>query len=128
MFFKKKYIVILLVKEQSTYNVLLKKKILPTSNFIRYNKKTYPINIDYPTYSKGLSLYYFIDIHKEKQLSFGKSKNSTITPDVLDMIISQNIISQLTENLGSGFTLTLYNILIGLIIGSLIGFIVGGFY
>lgn len=124
---RKKYIAIFLLKEQNTYTVIKHKKFKPTITEIKVSKdKTKTINVSIPIYSKGLKLYYFIDIDKG-QLFFDKKKD-IISNEILDLIISKSIIRQLTMNLSdTAFKMNLMYIFIGLIIGGLIGWIAGGF-
>lgn len=129
---KKKYIVIFLIKEQKVYTQIKKKRFNPSKTEIRFNKdKTYPINISNYTFSKGLKLYFFIDtsIADNCQLSFVKNgKKSLITPEIIDLLISEKIIHQLTSNLtDTAIKMNLMMIIIGAIIGGLIGWIAGGF-
>lgn len=126
MFKKKKYIAVFLIKEQQSYSVIFKAKFNPINKVLSYKKRSYPIKIDFPTYIIGLKLYYFIEVDKG-QIIFNNSKDPLIDPKLLDMLISQEIITQLTDNLsGNAFKMSVYNVLIGVIIGALGGYIAGG--
>lgn len=126
-FNKKKYIVVFLTQEQSTYSVLKIKKFNPSIDTVKYLKNTYPINVSIPTYTRLLKLYYFIDI-KEGQISFNKNNNkSLISPEIIDLIVSRKIIHQLTSNLtDTAIKMNLMMIIIGATIGGLLGWIIGG--
>jgi len=127
---KKKYIAVFLIKEKDSYTELSRKKFNPTITEIKYQNKTFIIDISNYTCSKGLKQYYFLDIEKtnNSQLLFDNSKNeSGITPEIIDMVISRKIIHQLTSNLtDSAFKLNLMMIFIGLCMGGLLGYIIGG--
>lgn len=123
---RKKYIAVFLIKEQLTYTILSVKRFIPSESTVRFKDKTFVITINKPTYSKGMKLFYFVDI-EVGQLNFDNTKKSNINPKAIDMILSQKIITELTNNLSGSFKMNLYNIIIGLLIGALGGFIVGGY-
>jgi len=123
----KKYIVVFLIKEQNTYNMIHRKKFKPSDKVVRFRKQSIPISSSLPTYSIGLKLFFFIDITSNTQLFFKSSKNNTINAKVIDMILQESIITQLTSNLTSTskFTMNLIYIVLYIIFGVLIGFIIG---
>jgi len=127
---RKKYIIIFMIKEQNLYTEIKRKRFNPINTEINFKDKTYSIDVSKYSYSKGLKLFFFIDIRKsvECQLYFNDTKNkSKITPEILDMIISKKIIHQLTYNLtDKAIKLNLMMIIIGACIGGLIGYIIGG--
>ena len=127
MFWKKKYIAVIVVSEQKTYNILRLKKFKTTDNTIRVSPKaSHTVDVSKPTYQKGLKLFYFVDIHKG-HLTFEKSK-VPINPKMIDMIVKQSIVKQLTARLSERMLGSqLLNIIIGLAIGGLLGFIIGGY-
>lgn len=115
---KKKYIAVFVVKQQDVRVVLRKKRFKPTSEMIRFRKRTFPIDVAYPTYAKGLKLYYFVDI-KDGQVLLNETTNeSIINPEILDIILSRKIVTQLTSNLAGNETkMKLVDIFLGLIMG-----------
>lgn len=61
------------------------------------------------------------------QLFFEGSTRSIISPKIIDMIMSQKIVSELTSNLGGNkFLLNFMTLIFGGIMGALIGYIVAG--
>ena len=123
---KKKYIAVFLVKEQGTYSVLKLRRFKPNNKVLQFTKgNSHSLDISFPTYLKGLKLYYFIDI-KKGQLRFKDSKDK-VNPELLDMVLKQSIVRQLTATLTSNLTGQILNIIIGLCIGLPIGIIAGGY-
>lgn len=125
---KKKYVAVFLVSEQGTFSILKFRRFNPSKDAIQYTKGvSHLIDVSKPTYAKGLKLYYFVDI-KKGQLGFDSKKNSAINPEVIDMILKQNIVKQLTTSLSERFLGSqIVNIVIGLVMGILIGIIAGGY-
>jgi len=136
---KQKYYVIFCKKEHGIFKRLRKKRINAITEKARYKKRTYLLNVVYPTYSKGLKIFYFIDTTKgqlvaenveikNRQVLFkGNSKNILINPKTLDKLMSQNIISQLTSNLSDTLMKTsIITLIIGIAIGGPIGYIIAG--
>lgn len=127
MFKKKKYIAVIVVSEQNTYSILRMRRFRVSDVAIRVApKKTHLVDVSKPTYSRGLKLYYFVDIAKG-HLIFDKTKNK-INPEIVDMFLKQSIVKQLTARLSERMYVSqILNIVIGLVIGALTGFIVAGF-
>jgi len=127
---RKKYIVVFLIKEQNSYSEVSRKLVKSTTTKIKFGKKdTIPIDISKPSYSKGLKLFYFIDLSNNLQLHFIKDKNNRINSEAMDMIFQQEIIRQLTSSLGEPSFLAgkLFNMIVGGIIGLLIGFVIASY-
>lgn len=94
MFNKKKYKIILIRKEYQTINAI---KSITTNNInptLKYLEKTYPINIQYPTFCDGTQKVYMIDFEKGSQLKF-EEVEALINPSELDTMISNNFIKEL---------------------------------
>ena len=125
---KNKYKAIFLIKREGSFAITGKKRFRPSKTNIRFRKGSYPIDVSIPTYIKGLKMFYFIEVDKT-QLFFSKNKNeSMISPKIIDMIMSQKIVSQLTSNLGgSALKMSILTLIFGGIMGALIGFIVAGY-
>lgn len=126
---KKKYIAVFLIKDQNSYSIEKKKRFNPSNKEITFRNKTYIINPSISTFSKGLKKFFLIDINiTSGHLLFRKGKESVITPEIIDMIISKKIIHQLTSNLtDTAIKMNIMMIIIGAVIGGLIGWIAGGF-
>ncbi|TET57863.1 MAG: hypothetical protein E3J52_09605, partial [Promethearchaeota archaeon] len=131
---KIKYYSIFVKNEHGIFKRLSRKRITPITEKVRYKQHTYFLNVSFPTYCRGLKVFYFIDVSqgqliaekteiKNAQVHFkGNNKKALIDPKTLDILISKNIISQLTSNLSDNFFRTsLISVLIGAIIGGPIG-------
>jgi len=71
-------------------------------------------------------MFYFIEVDKT-QLFFENNKSSIISPKVIDMIMSQKIVSELTQNLsGNKVVMNIMTLIFGGVMGGLIGYIVAG--
>jgi len=95
MFNKKKFKLILIRKEFQTLNVI---KVVTTNTLGSTAKildKTYPIIIQYPTYLDGLQKVYMLDFDSGSQLKFSEIE-ALLKPEELDLIISTNVIKDLT--------------------------------
>lgn len=145
--FRKKYIVIYIIKEHGTYSVLKKKRIKPTKNTVKYGRnKTYIIDTTKPTYVKGFKLFYFIEIKKgfldfEDNKKLPKNKKgkpeiadikqlsvNIMSPEIVDMIMSQNVVKQIVSGLEGGLGINWMSLITGLALGSFIGLIAGLFF
>lgn len=123
---KNKYIAIFVVKKKDSFTIIGKRRFRATKKTIKFNSKTYLVDIVNATYSKGLKSFYFIDIDGT-QIVFRGSKTSNYDPDVLDMILSKSIVKQLTANLSdNSLALNLVTLVIGAIMGGLLGYILAG--
>ena len=147
---KNKYYAIFCKKEHGVFKRISKKRISPMTKKVRRKKHSYFIDMSFPTYLRGLKVFYFIDITagqllaknteikgvkgnnkdlKNKQILFkGSDDDAMMTPETLDMLVSQNIVSQLTSNLSdSAIKMNIISIVLGLIIGALGGYIYAGY-
>ena len=133
---KKRYIAVFLVKQKNSYEILKQKRFKPTNNIIRFQKKTYVIDVGNETASKGISQYYYIDIatgqlnvKDNKKLKASESlefDNHGINPEMVDMILSQKIISQLTSNLtNTQLKINIFLASIFSLLGGFIGYVIG---
>ena len=114
------------MKREGTYTRRRKKRFNPNKTVISYKKGSYPLDVSLPTYERGLKLFYFIEIGKA-QLFFKENKNANIiSPKVIDMVMSQKIVSQLTQNL-SGQGMNYLTLILGLFMGAMLGFIIAGY-
>ena len=124
---KKKYYAFFLVKREGTYTRLRKKRFSPNKALLNYKRGSYPLDVSKPTFERGLKLFYFIEIGKA-QLFFSDTKNANlISPKVIDMIMSQKIVSQLTQNLSGSGKMNMLTLLLGLFMGAMLGFIIAGY-
>lgn len=137
---KNKYYVIFVKKEHGIFKRLRKKRISAMTNKVRYKKHTYFLNMAFPTYSRGVKIFYFVDVSKgqltaektefkNKQILFkGNSKDEIMSPKLLDKLVSQSIVSQLTANLSdNAIKMNIMTMIIGIVIGTMAGFILAGY-
>ena len=137
---KYKYYAVFCKKEYGIFKRLSKKRIRAITEKVRYKKGTYLLNMFFPTYARGLKVFYFMDVSgvqllskttqiKDKQVLFkGNDNEPILTPKMMDKLVSQNIVSQLTSNLsGDAIRMNIISIVLGLVIGALSGFLVAGY-
>lgn len=126
---KKKYIVMFVKRELNSYEILSVKRISAISKQVIFNKKPYPINTSNQTCSKGLKLFFLIDITKKCQLYFDTTNIQSMDIDVIDMIMEKHILKDLTTNMTdhSYLTMNILSLAIGIAIGAMAGFIVGNY-
>lgn len=144
---KKKYKIKFVIEEKGIYNVIGKKKLNPLKEWVRYKNKAYLIDVNNPTYTQGLNLFFLIDI-KGKSIELTKQKRklqkieikkkkviseALITeildydPEAVDLVIFKKIVKQLSSNLNANaFVMNIIAITIGIVIGGPIGWILGG--
>lgn len=148
---KKKYKIRFVINEKGIYNVIGKKKLNPLKEWVRYKNKAYLIDVNNPTYTQGLNLFFLIDVKgKSIELTKGKRKLEKIEiekkkkkkdviseilttaivdydPEAVDLVIFKKIVKQLSSNLNANaFVINLIAIIIGISIGGPIGWILGG--
>lgn len=127
MFKKEKCIAIFLTKKHNAYSVAKKRRFNTDAKTIRFKKgKSYKIDASQYTYNKGLKLYYFIDTDAG-QLFFKASKGGKEKAEIIDMILKQSIIKQITSGLSGGFSGGIINMIMFFGLGLTIGFIIAGF-
>ena len=147
---KKKYFAVFLIIQEGSYSILRKKRFSPSKNTVKVSTGTYVLDVSKPTYIKGLKLFYFIESVKvdgqlplekkvkgkkvkttieNKGLSFKERKSEIkITPRMLDDIISQHVIRDLSQNLTDNtFVFNLMTFILGCALGGSVGFIVAGY-
>lgn len=132
---KKKYIAIFVIKEKGSFGYVGSKNISATTTTVKFKKGTYHIDITKDTYSKGIKKYYLIDVAgSQLKIDDRKVKDKSLTleatsydPEVLDMVISKSIVSQLTANLSdNAIKMNILTLAIGGLIGGLLGYILAG--
>ena len=126
-FFKKdvKYIAIFCRKKNNTYYKLGKKKITDlTAKTIKLSKdNTYNLNLNFPTFNKKNTFYYFIDIDTNMPLLFNDLEKIIDAKDFA-LVMNNKLMKVLTTGLDprrGGFHI------VSIVIGLVIGFMVGAF-
>ena len=150
MFKKKKYYAVFLVVQEGSYSRYKKKRFRPSKNTVKISTGTYVLDVSRPTYIRGLKLFYFINIEKvdgqlplvkkikdkkgkvqtvDARLSFSDRKSEIkITPRMLDDLISQHIIRDLSANLGDNkMIFNIMTFILGCAMGGAVGWIVAGY-
>lgn len=150
---KKRYIVLFVRKEQESYTFLKKVKVLPHARTVKYTKKNiHPIFLQYPSYIRGLSYFYLIDVDaggfedvpEEEELNEIMEDEDWEGAGQLryrgsNLKYDAGILSFLTEEQGirqlsSGFQSKLLNVntivllIMGIVMGVFIGFFIAGFF
>ena len=146
---KKKYKIKFVIEEKGIYNVVGKKNLNPLNEWVRYKNKAYLIDVNNPTYTQGLNLFFLIDVKgksieltkrkkKEQKIEIKKKKKdvkseilTTIIadydPEAVDLVIFKKIVRQLSYNLNTNaIVMNIITIIIGIAIGGPIGWIIGG--
>lgn len=125
---KKKYICIFVIKEQGNYNVIKKKRFNPSNNKIKLRKQMFILKVRYPTYVKGIKLFYFIDVKTGTQISFRKFTKITESHSLINLMLGEGVIEELVNGLGE--KTNVFNTIVfvlGVVIGALGGFITAGY-
>lgn len=120
---KKRYIGVFTINESSIPSIIAIKRLKAVNQSIRFMKHTFPFDITTPSYTKGLKNYYFFSLTLKKQLTFDDTYQPNINTEVIDAILSQKIVQQLTANLNDSFKPNLMMFIIGVLIG-----IFGGYF
>jgi len=125
---KKKYIAILVIKEQGNYNRIKKKRFTPPNFKIRYKKGMFLIKYRYPTYVRGLKLFYFIDVKTGAQINFRKLTKGTYSPSAINLMLGEGVIKDIVGGLGQKSNImNIMMIVLGIIIGVPSGIIIAGY-
>jgi hypothetical protein len=115
---------VIVQEEQGIYSMIYSRKFDPMNPEISYKDNTFMVDINTPSYSRGLKFYYFVDT-THGQITFYQDVDSNINSKVADMVLYGKIISQLTQNLsGDAIKLNIITLVIGAIIGGLTGYII----
>lgn len=125
---KKKYYAIITVRENELQSFIGFKRIKPTQTSFSFKNKSFPIQIEFPTYIKGNKVFYFYNYLDETLLLFNDKTNRNImNADIIDKILAKSIISQLTSNLNQKWKIEIPYILLSLGFGGMIGYIIGSY-
>lgn len=130
-FFKEKYIMIFLKNTNGIYADIKRLKTNPLKTVITFNTRTYPIDFNKIVYRNGLRNYLMIDADNGEQLSFAdlKTVESNAKNELMDLILSKGIITQLISRLGgSKNNIPILLMILALIIGLGCGYAVGNIY
>lgn len=121
----KRYFAIITIRENELQNVIGFKTIKPTDKTFSFRNKTFPIQIEFPTYIKGKKVYYFFNFNDESQLLFNDtSSKSEMNADVIDSIIAKQIVNQLTAGLNQKWKVELPMLLFAGGFGGMLGFVI----
>lgn len=126
MLFKKKYFAVFLTKEQNSYSVLAIKKFSPLNLTLKYQNEPHIIDISKYTYSKGIKLFYCIEFNKG-QIFFKNGKNTSNLANMVDIVNSKKIITQIISGVAEKPKIFTFINLILILFGCLLGYIIKGF-
>ncbi len=65
---KRKFLAVFVLRERETYHIVGKKRIRVSSRKVRFHGGSYPVDVSYPTYTKGNKNIYFLDVKIIKQI------------------------------------------------------------
>lgn len=141
-----------MLRERETYHIVGKKRIRVSSKKVRFHGGSYPVDVSYPTYTKGNKNIYFLDVKiinqilmsqdgetpkgfewKPTELDGTDSRYELMSPKTLDIFVSQSFLSALFSRLTSSGKLAIGSIVMGLLAGTGIGWIIhevitGGYF
>ena len=117
--FEKKYKIIFLRKEYSTMRICGVLHTNKLKNLLRYKGKTYHVNIEFPCFSSQKSQTYIFDFDSGNQLKFDMIE-AILKPEELDLIVSNQIVKELTSSAISDKKDKIINIILGFILGALV--------
>lgn len=121
---RKKYYIIFCIKEHGMYTRVKKKRFNPVKAKISYKKKTFVIDVNKPTYSRKLNIFYFVNLYGDCQISFDDS-GEAVNSDFIDLILHKHALQDLASRLtANAWMFNLLVFVVGAIIGALIGYIV----
>ena len=124
----RKYFAIICVRENDLQNIIGFKRIKPTDKSFSFKRKSFPIQIEFPTYIKGKKVFYFFNYLDESQLLFNDTSNKEImNADIIDSILAKSIVNQLTANLNQKWKVELPMLIFSMVFGGLIGYIIASF-
>jgi len=130
MLFKRKYIVWFIAKQSDNrFEFLSKKRISASTKDIKLNKDTtISINTEFPTFSKGLTSFFFIDKIEEKLIHFENSAKHKFDGKYYNRLVKEKFFLDATSNLEKPNNLlnTLW-LIVGVIIGAPTGILFGYF-
>jgi hypothetical protein len=119
---KKKYYAVYCLREVGVQTIIAIKRINPTKKSVSFRGNTFVLDITTPSYTKGTKVYYFFSISDKQQLTFSNDKEPLVNTELIDSILSQKIIEQLTKNLNNDFKMNIMTLMMGVIIGALVGY------
>lgn len=113
------YIFVFIKYRYETPTIIGKKKYKSLKKFAVLKNKQIPVSMDKPTYIYGKKVYYVFNVDNGSQLSFSQM-NSSVGPEELDIIMTQEIIRQLAHGIMDNFKEKLYTLIMGVVMGALI--------
>jgi len=126
-FNKQKYKAWFFIKEGLTYRYQKKKKFHPNPKkpLIKYKGKPYDVDIDNPTYRKGLTSHFFIETDGQQILTI---LNETSDTTIKELLYMDESIKQVYKAIKQPkLKITWISLLLSIGIGLLIGWIIGTF-
>lgn len=139
---KKKYRAVFVIKEQGSFAFKKKKRLSAVKRQIQYKGGLYDVDIENPSYTKGLYQYYYIDMARTqinlKRKTNGKqpiikqqliyTENVHMSPKMYKKLLKGKLVEQLTSNLnGSKLGMNIMSLIVGAIMGALAGYVIAGF-
>lgn len=116
---KKVNFIVLLFRMQNGTLVVSNRKSIELKDVVNIKGKRYVINRDKPTFINGNNIFYCIEEQSGNSLSFHDIEAS-VKPEDLDLIMGQNIISELTKGVMDNKKDKLLQFAMGFIFGALV--------
>ena len=122
---KKKYIILLCVKDGSSRSIVGVKRVKPDTNSISVNKDNeFAFSIEHHLYTNGLKSYFLFDIN-EGQIHLDEKDRLKFNPILLKKIVRGQIIAQsLTRMTNQQAKMNIYIGFFFAIFGGLIGYLI----
>ena len=118
-----KFILIFLQKYQDSLQEISRKTIKENSKLIGKGKGKYIVNINEPSFISDNKRFYFINNETGAQFTF-KENNRNLKPDELDIILGNNILTQLTRGAINDKKRDLMLLGVGFVCGILLGLLI----
>ncbi|MFW9949619.1 MAG: hypothetical protein ACFFKA_05785 [Candidatus Thorarchaeota archaeon] len=120
---KVKYKLMLVRKEHNGINVIRYVNLKKIESLIRFENRTFQINVEKPTIIQDKFRIFVVDIDSNAQI-YLIGNEPLLNPDELDMIVSNKIINEITRGALDTFKDKLINIAMGAIIGAMVAAVI----
>lgn len=129
---RRKYIAYFVIIDGVKVDVIGRRTFRPTQKKIKLKGGSFPVNVSTYTYRRKHKTFYLFDFKGGQQMYLIEGEGLTISPEALDMVLSQSVIKQLVAGL-SVSALNMFQIIIGIIAGVGLGWVIrdlitGGYF
>ncbi|GAG91517.1 unnamed protein product [marine sediment metagenome] len=124
---KDKYKAVLVIKEGRIYKIHKEFDIKATTTRFKEGEGLFLVNIGNPTYTEGLTRFYYFNLITGVQISFRKMTKAGYTPKDMNLLLGSHVISELVIGIGKKKTgVNLFQIVLALATGGAFGYIIAG--